>query len=471
MQPTVHMYHEANDTIVAIVTPSGQGAIGVLRLSGPQAITIAAQHCSQPLKLSQSASHRMIYAHFIDEHRAEIDDCLFAVFRAPHSYTGEDVVEISCHGSPYILSEIIRILLLSGARLAEPGEFTKRAFLHGRMDLSQAEAVADLIASRTSSQHRLARRQMKGHISDALQDLRTRLIKFTSLIELENDFGEEDVTFADSSELQQVVREVLNKIARLQASFATGQAIKEGITVAIVGKPNVGKSTLLNRLLSEERAIVSDIPGTTRDFIEDELIIGGQLFRLVDTAGLRDTDDAIESMGIARSYAMMERADIILWMVDVREELTPTSNEIKLLSLKEDQRLIVLFNKIDLVDQAILDEKLDALHAALPQIHQCGISSSTGLHIDRLINQLIEMVDLGEIQTDSVILSNMRHKAALEQTTEALNRVMDGLKLDLSSDLIALDLRHALHHLGLVAGSISTDDLLDSIFRDFCIGK
>ncbi len=458
------------DTIVALSTPSGEGALGVVRLSGPDARRIADRiFCGKDLL--QVPSHTIHYGTIRTSGGKILDECLVSVFIAPRSYTKEDMVEFSCHGSSYILEGLVRLLITEGARYAEPGEFTKRAFLHGQLDLSQAEAVAELIAADTGAQHRVALSQLRGGISDRIKNLRSRLIKFASLIELENDFSEEDVEFADRTALKDLVTELMDFVQPLIRSFAYGNALKKGVAVAIVGAPNVGKSTLLNALLQEEKAIVSAIPGTTRDVIEDSIRIDGILYRFIDTAGLRSTEDEIEAQGIRRSYEQITKADIVLYMSVVDEDTHELAARFKELNLSADQKAIILLNKADqykhLCHRYDIQESVSSL---------CGrretllMSAKRGDGLDSLKQLLVDLVRSDHL-SDQMVITNLRHYEALRNTLQSLQAVQEGLSNDLPSDLIALDLRHAMHALGTISGEIYSDDLLDSIFRDFCIGK
>lgn len=460
-----------NDTILALATAPGIGAIAVFRLSGPASIEIADRvfksiHANK--KLSDQKSHTVHLGH-IYRGESVLDEVLVTVFKNPRSYTGEDVVEISCHGSAFIQQQLVQVLLEQGARMADPGEYTLRAFLNGKMDLSQAEAVADLIASDSESAHRVAMNQMKGGFANELQSLRTQLLNFASLMELELDFSEEDVDFADRAEFKALIGRIQQVLRRLIDSFALGNVLKNGIPVAIVGEPNVGKSTLLNALLNEERAIVSDIAGTTRDSIEDELIINGVSFRFVDTAGIRTTEDTIESIGIKKTFEKIEQSQIVLYLVDAREihaEKTKTIRE-ELADLKvdyQDKKIIFVINKIDEADLGVLKSEFEDLEPIF-------ISAKTKVGIDELTGALLELVDSGAISSNQTIVSNSRHFEALSKAYEAIIQVQEGMEADISTDLLAIDLREALHQLGLITGEVSTDDLLGNIFANFCIGK
>lgn len=450
-----------SDTIVALSTPGGQGAIGVIRLSGPQAIGIAGGHFSKPL--ADMAANTVRFGTF-GASGAVLDECVLTLFRAPYSYTGEDVIELSFHGSPYILSSALEALLNSGARLAEPGEFTQRAFLNGKLDLSQAEAVADLIASESTAEHRLAMHQMRGGFSREIERLREELIHFASLIELELDFSEEDVEFANREQLKELINRIRTFVQELVASFRYGNAVKNGVPVAIVGKPNAGKSTLLNALLKDDRAIVSEIAGTTRDAIEDEMVIEGIRFRFIDTAGIRDTTDTIEAMGVQRSFEKMRKAAIVIYLYDVNEissaELEATTARLKNELQDKETLLLAVGNKADI--------------AVSGGPHTNGalfISAKSGLGLDSLQQQLVAFIQGGGMRIGEVVVTNTRHLQALQATDRALQQALGGMESGLSGDLVAADIREALHYLGSITGQITTDDLLGNIFGKFCIGK
>ena len=450
--------------IAAISTPSGIGGIAVVRVSGPSAISIC-DKVYRPFKagntLASRKTHTLTYGQIIDPESGEvIDEVVASVFRAPHSFTGEDVIEISCHGSLYIQQRILDVILsVEGIRLAEPGEFTRRAFRSGKMDLSQAEAVADLIAATTAASHRLAMSQMKGSISRKLDGLRLQLLNMTSLLELELDFSEEDVEFADRSQLLSLAHQIDDEVTRLASTFSTGQAIKNGIPVAIIGAPNVGKSTLLNQLLKDDRAIVSPIQGTTRDLIEDTITLGGYLFRFIDTAGIRDTSDQIEAMGIERSLRAAERAHIIILL---------SEPEVPFIDFepRPDQEVIRIINKSDLA--ASHDETKSLMSDDSPIIH---LSALTGEGVAALEQHLIELARPVESQGD-IVLTNRRHYEALNTAHDHLLRVSDGLTQQLPGDLVAEDLRAVIDSLNSILGkSITSQDTLNNIFKNFCIGK
>lgn len=453
------MSNHFNDTITALATPAG-GAIAVIRLSGNHAIKIAQSIFSRDL--SQAKGGTLHYGEVKDEQGATVDDVVVSVYKAPHSYTGEDSVEISCHGSRYIIQRILVLLQAHGARQAEPGEYTKRAFLNGKMDLSQAEAVADLIASTNAAQHRLAMSQLKGGFSKELATLRERLLKMTSLLELELDFSDhEDLEFADRSELNALAREIDDRIVSLAKSFQAGKVLKAGIPVAIVGKTNVGKSTLLNALLGEERAIVSDIDGTTRDTIEDTTTIDGILFRFIDTAGLRKTTDKIENIGIARALSAAEKAYVVLWVIDRQ----PTEEEINdMQSLSAGKHLFAVFNKADLPHES------PVLPSSIPCME---ISAKDGQGVAALEKVISTGLDLPELSSEDVIVTNARHHAELMHAHEDLQRVIAGMSSGLSSDLLAEDLRLVIDDLADITGQdrITPQETLNNIFSHFCIGK
>ncbi|MDA0197032.1 MAG: tRNA uridine-5-carboxymethylaminomethyl(34) synthesis GTPase MnmE [Bacteroidetes bacterium] len=450
----------SEDTIVALATPQGVGAIAIIRLSGKHAIAIANKVFAGK-NLEKQSTHTIHFGNIVDGDEV-IDEVLISIFIAPHSFTKEDAVEISTHGSPYVVKRVLEVLLKNGARLATAGEFTKRAFVHGRFDLAQAEAVADLIASDTDAAHKVALNQMRGGFSSEIKALRERLIHFASLIELELDFSEEDVEFADRKDVRSLIEELRKVIAGLMKSFQLGNVIKNGVPTVIAGKPNAGKSTLLNALLNEEKAIVSDLPGTTRDFIEDHLVIEGINFRFIDTAGLREALDKIEAMGVERTYTKMKEASLIIFLFDLAEE-TPESIIKEIEVLKErGVPFIAVGNKSDKASEKQIAPLSDLI---LP------ISASKGENLDPLKKKILEAVHLDKIKTDQTIVTNLRHYQGLKETYEALDDVISGLDEELTNDFLALDIRNALHHLGELTGEITTDDLLENIFSKFCIGK
>lgn len=461
---------QQNNTIVALATPAGAGAIAVIRLSGPEAITIASRlfHSVSGRKLVEQKTHTVHLGHIKDGNRI-IDEVLATVFKNPNSYTGEDVVEISCHGSNFIQQEIIQLCLRNGCRMAEPGEFTLRAFLHGKMDLSQAEAVADLIASESAASHQLAMQQMRGGFSSEIQKLREELLNFASLIELELDFAEEDVEFADREEFQKLLLRITEVLKRLIDSFAIGNVLKNGIPVAIVGEPNVGKSTLLNALLNEERAIVSNIPGTTRDTIEDEISIGGIGFRFIDTAGIRETSDTIEGLGIQKTFQKIEQAQVVVYLFDAEKFVESGSTfklEIETIKNRYPQKnLIKVANKVD----QLSTDQIKNLQSEISNL--LLLSAKTGRGIEDLQNKLLEFVNTGALRSNETIVTNSRHYDALLKSLEEIKKVQHGLDMELSGDLLAIDLRQALYYLGSITGHVSEDEILGNIFANFCIGK
>lgn len=471
------------DTIVALATPAGAGAIAIIRLSGLEALPIASSIFASVSgkELAGQKTHTVHLGHIKDGERV-IDEVLVTLFKNPNSYTGEDVVEISCHGSSYIQQEIIQLCLRKGCRMAQPGEFTLRAFLHGKMDLSQAEAVADLIASESAASHQLAMQQMRGGFSSEIKRLREELLDFASLIELELDFAEEDVEFADRSEFQNLIARIIQVLKRLIDSFATGNVLKNGIPVAIVGEPNVGKSTLLNALLNEERAIVSDIAGTTRDTIEDEISIGGIGFRFIDTAGIRDTTDTIEGLGIQRTFEKIEAAQVVIYLFDTSPSAFGTSprgggdssilSEIEKIKNKYPlKNLIIVANKVDTLSPAHLDELDKLLKSIEGNSSHLLLSAKTGLGVEELQAKLLEFVNTGALRNNETLVTSSRHYDALLKALEEIVKVQQGIDQNLSGDLLAIDLRQALYHLGEITGTVSNDELLGNIFANFCIGK
>lgn len=467
------------ECICALATPAG-GAIGIIRLSGSDAITLTDKifQSANGKSLEEAKPYTLHYGEIKDKDGNTIDDVLVSVFRAPHSYTGENSTEISCHGSRYILQQVLHRFTEVGCRQAEPGEYTRRAYLNGKMDLSQAEAVADLIASTNKATHKMALSQLKGHFSNELSLLREKLLKMTSLLELELDFSDhEELEFADRSELQALAEEINHKITTLAHSFETGNALKQGVAVAIVGKTNVGKSTLLNRLLHEEKAIVSDIHGTTRDVIEDTTLIDGITFRFIDTAGIRKTDDVVENIGIERTFQKMEEAKIVIWLLDEQ----PSASEIEEMKLKnQGKKLLVVFNKMDKIE----NDKL----AFDKFTHSCGsdssesesteaesplfISARTGENVSSLEQALVKAADIPEITENDVIITSARHYEALLRAHDSLSRVLESMEMGMSGDIIAEDLKMVLEELGeITGGQISSQETLNNIFKHFCIGK
>jgi tRNA modification GTPase len=459
-------------TICAIATAPGMGAIAVIRLSGTNAIAIADSVYKSPKIGKKLANQLPNTAHFgsVEYQGNTIDEGLYLIFKQPHSYTGEDVVEITCHGSVFIQQQILQALTQSGARLADPGEFTLRAFLNGKMDLSQAEAVADLIASESGAAHKMAMNQMRGGFSAEIGKLRDRLLYLCSMLELELDFSEEDVEFANRTDLTRLVTEINTVLQHLTDSFSLGNVIKTGVPVAIVGKPNVGKSTLLNNLLQEEKAIVSEIAGTTRDSIEDVINIKGIRFRFIDTAGIRHTTDTIESLGIERTFSKISQASLVLLLVDAQNSKQDILQQIEELKLNNDQHLIIVVNKIDLFNKTEVEQKLGGRNTFVPH-PILFLSAKHHLHTDQLHQLLLDTVQSDTLQTSDVVVSNTRHYEALKNALEASTRASLGLHTALPSDLIAQDIREILHYLGQITGEITTDEVLGNIFSKFCIGK
>jgi tRNA modification GTPase len=459
-------------TICAISTPAGTGGIAVIRLSGAQAITIADVVFRSPVKGKRLADQAANTLHFgsIYQENSLLDEVVVGLFRAPHSYTGEDVVEISCHGSIYVQQQILQLLLDTGAELALPGEFTQRAFLNGKMDLSQAEAVADLIASGNSSAHRVALNQMRGGFSAELNQLRGELLHFITLVELELDFSEEDVEFADRSQLLSLSKKIERLLKKLADSFRLGNAIKNGIPVAIVGETNVGKSTLLNALLNEEKAIVSDIHGTTRDVIEDVVNLDGTLFRFFDTAGLRETSDTIENLGIERSYRKLEQASVVLLVLDLTSPYESIVARIQEIRKKiGQQQLILVGNKSDLVS-AEVRQQIEALKLKKDE-SLLFISAKSKANLTGLVRLMKKAAAVDKVQPEDVIVTNIRHYDALTRALEAIERSVAGLESHLSGEFLSQDIRECLHYLGSITGQITTDEVLGNIFKNFCIGK
>ena len=467
------------ECICALATPAG-GAIGIIRLSGNNAITLTDKifQSANGKSLEEAKPYTLHYGEIKDKDGNTIDDVLVSVFRAPHSYTGENSTEISCHGSRYILQQVLHRFTEVGCRQAEPGEYTRRAYLNGKMDLSQAEAVADLIASTNKATHKMALSQLKGHFSNELSLLREKLLKMTSLLELELDFSDhEELEFADRSELQALAEEINHKITTLAHSFETGNALKQGVAVAIVGKTNVGKSTLLNRLLHEEKAIVSDIHGTTRDVIEDTTLIDGITFRFIDTAGIRKTDDVVENIGIERTFQKMEEAKIVIWLLDEQ----PSASEIEEMKLKnQGKKLLVVFNKMDKLafdkfthscgsDSSESEaSKRESSEAESPLF----ISARTGENVSSLEQALVKAADIPEITENDVIITSARHYEALLRAHDSLSRVLESMDAGMSGDIIAEDLKMVLEELGeITGGQISSQETLNNIFKHFCIGK
>ena len=458
------------DTIVAMATPAGAGAIAVIRLSGPDAIAIVASifNSISGKELATQKTHTVHLGHIKDGERV-IDEVLATIFKNPNSYTGEDVVEFSCHGSNYIQQEITQLCLRKGCRMAQAGEFTLRAFLNGKMDLSQAEAVADLIASDSAASHQLAIQQMRGGFSSEIKKLREELLNFASLIELELDFAEEDVEFANREEFQRLITKITTVLKRLIDSFATGNVLKNGIPVAIVGEPNVGKSTLLNALLNEDRAIVSEIAGTTRDTIEDEITIGGISFRFIDTAGIRETTDTIEGLGIQKTFQKIEQAQVVVYLFDAEKfQVSGTKFQVEIETIKNKyplKNLVIVANKVD----KLSEEGIKNLQTAISNLQL--LSAKTGQGVEELQHKLLDFVNTGALRNNETIVTNSRHYDALLKALEEIIKVQEGIDAGLTGDLLAIDIRQALYYFGEITGEISNDELLGNIFANFCIGK
>jgi len=458
------------DTIVALATPHGTGAIAVLRLSGKDAIAIVEKIFTNKKGVKKNLSLKQantIHYGIICDDKIVIDEVLVSLFKAPHSYTGEDIIEVSCHGSQFIQQQLLQLFIKHGARIAQPGEFTLRAFLNGKFDLSQAEAVADLIASNSNISHQVAISQMRGGFSSKIKVLRENLVNFASLIELELDFSEEDVEFADRTELRNLIISIQRIIERLIDSFEVGNVIKNGIPVAIVGKPNAGKSTLLNVLLNEDKAIVSEIPGTTRDTIEDEMSIGGVLFRFIDTAGLRDTSDLIEQIGVKKSLQAMQNSAIVIYLFDAHE-LSSRDVKLEIEKLQEhigNSQLLIVCNKIDTEDLSDLQKEFAELDNLI------YISAKEHLYIEDLKCKLLALFDSRTVNTTETVVTNARHIDALRKANTALYRVLEGLSKNLAGDFLSIDIRDALDALGTITGQVTNDELLTNIFSKFCIGK
>ncbi len=455
------------DTIIALATPPGQGAIGIIRLSGPGAFRLA-DAVFRGKVLSEQPTHTIHFGTIRAEDDRVLDEVLASIFRGPRSYTGEDVVEFSCHGSTFILNEVMALLLRRGARLAKPGEFTQRAFLNGRMDLSQAEAVADLIASESASAHAIAMQQMRGGFSSEIKVLRQELIDFAALIELELDFGEEDVEFADRADLRALIQRILSLMERLMESFQLGNVIRQGITTVIAGRPNAGKSTLLNALLNEERAIVSDIAGTTRDTIEESLHIGGVQFRIIDTAGIREAQDAIEAIGVAKTLEKVRQSALLIYVFDVIR-CQPEEVQADLAQLvHEGARLLVVANKMDLNPYTTYEQYGGGI---LTRASWVPVSAINQMNIEYLKEKMLGMVLDGNISLEHTVVANARHYEALLKASESLRDALLAMDTGITGDFVAMDIRRSLVFLGEITGEISSEDLLDSIFSRFCIGK
>lgn len=453
-----------NDTIVALATAPGVAAIGVIRVSGTETFTIV--NALFPSKDLLSQPSHTIHVGYLRKGEQRLDEVVLSLFKGPHSYTGEDVIEISCHGSPFIQQQVIDAIVDQGARLAKPGEFTQRAFLNGKLDLTQAEAVADLIASNTAASRNTALHAMRGGFSKVLSELREQMIKFSALIELELDFSQEDVEFADRKQFYALIEEAKVVTDKLVESFKLGNVIRQGVRVAIIGKPNAGKSTLLNALLNENRAIVSDIAGTTRDTIEEILNIDGILFRLIDTAGIRkQTSDTIEQIGVERSLEKIKEADVVLYLFDVNET-TPEELAVSIADLqREEAQVLLVGNKSDLIDESAAREKFSGFGQII------FIAAKSGAHIEVLKERLVDHVLEGRVSSDDTIVTNARHYHALKEVQKSLEEIHQGLDNSIPGDLLALDIRRCLHYLGEITGEITTEDQLDYIFSKFCIGK
>jgi tRNA modification GTPase len=467
-----------NNTFCAISTPQGHGAIAIIRINGEQSFELAGK-IFQPFSNSKHINdleHKKAHFGQIIDNEKVIDEVLLMLYRAPNSYTGDNMVEIFCHGSQFIQRKILQLLIDRGAKTADPGEFTMRAFQNGKMDLAQAEGVADLIYSNSEASHKLAMQQMRGGFSNEIKKLREKLLNFISLIELELDFSEEDVEFADRSQLKSLMEEVNKLIEKLMNSFELGNAIKNGFPVAIAGNTNVGKSTLLNQLLNEEKAIVTDIAGTTRDVIEDVINIQGIEFRFIDTAGIRETGDQIETIGIERTFDQIDKAKIVLLLVDANQEIEyilQTIQKVEQRIESQDKKLLVLLNKVDQI-QSI--EQLQNIEKSIREDIKTEdeflrISAKTGKNTDVLINHLLESANLEQLKQNDIMVTNIRHYEALKRAHESLQRAREGLDSGLSSDLMAMDVRDVLHYLGEITGEITTDEILGNIFANFCIGK
>lgn len=471
-----------NDTICALATPQG-GALGVIRISGSEAISIA-ERIFKPrgaTPLAERKGQSVVFGDVYDTRGYMLDEVLLTLMRGPHSYTGEDTVEISCHASPYVIQQLMLNIIDKGARQAGPGEYTMRAFLNGKMDLSRAEAVADLIASGNEASHRLAMSQLKGGFSRELNALREKLLKLTTLMELELDFGEEDVTFADRSELTALCDEIEKVITALVDSFSVGNAVRNGVPIAIVGETNTGKSTLLNALLREERALVSNISGTTRDTVEGMMTIGGVAFRFIDTAGIRETADVVEQMGIERAFDQLQKAAVALWVVDPRTDLsTMEESASRLLPLCSGKRLAVLVNKCDIVDAIRISDTMKWAESMIAK-HGKGvqwgsrdmwaISAKLGVNMDKLEDFLVDAAAIPSMDADAVIVTNVRHYEALRKALTNIQDVRRGLNDGIPGDLVSLDLRACIRHLAEIVGSVSSEDVLINVFKNFCIGK
>ncbi len=473
---------ELKDTICALATPQG-GALGVIRISGSKAVAIAEEIFTPRagLPIAERKAPAIVFGDVYDDRGELLDEVLLTMMRAPRSYTGEDTVEISCHASPYVIQRLMLNIIDKGARQAEPGEYTMRAFLNGKMDLSRAEAVADLIASESEASHRLAMNQLKGGFSKELAILRDKLLKLTSLLELELDFSEEDVTFADRKELMQLCDEIEGVIGSLVSSFSVGNAVRNGVPVAIVGETNTGKSTLLNALLHEERALVSNISGTTRDTVEGTMSLGGVMFRFIDTAGIRETHDVVEQMGIKRTFDQLDKAAIAIWVIDPATDAAVMSESAaRILPMCSGKKLAILINKCDIIDAIRLTKTMKWAEMMVAEYgkniiwdnrNMWAVSAKLGVNMDKLEDFLVDAAALPGISSDAVVVTNVRHYEALKKALKNIQDVRQGLINELSGDLVSEDLRACLHHLSEILGEMTSDEVLGNIFKNFCIGK
>lgn len=459
-----------DDTICAISTPHGIGGIAVVRVSGSKAIPIVSK-AWRGINLATAKSHTAHLGTIVDNEQRPLDQVVATIFRAPHTFTGEDVIEISCHGSVWIQQQIVATLIACGCRAALGGEFTRRAFMNGKIDLSQAEAIADVIASSSKAAHKIAISQMRGDFSKMIQSLRDTLLEFCALLELELDFSEEEVEFADRAKLTNDATNILNTLTRLASSFKTGDAIKNGFPVAIVGETNTGKSTLLNRLLHDDRALVSDIRGTTRDTIDGTITIDGILFRFIDTAGIRQTSDTIENLGIERAFQKIDQAQIVIWLIDTAapiEQIDTLAEQI--LPRSADKKIIAAINKIDIADPSRIQAIEDHIRQLAPQAAIAHISAKNGINVEQL-ETLIARTAQGDYAQSDIVITNARHYEALTLAAQSIERAIDGLRSGISGDFVAQDIRETIHHLSSITGEITTDQILGTIFSRFCIGK